>query len=305
MASARFPGHASQTGKYLLTRVRQLRDAALGYADAGLYVLPLQVRAKQPLGSLVPNGLHDATPELAQVLRWWTAIPSANIGIACGPSGLVVLDIDPRNGGDDDLAELEATLGPLPPTLEAHTGGGGLHYLFRHPGSGLKGKASPGIDVKDRGYIVAPPSIHPSGGQYVWSVDGDPDEIALAELPDAWKEALSRDVRSEAPTEVNMDHADALRRVPAVVYVRALTGREPDRRGWIKCPFHGDGNERTPSLQVDGTIWACYACPPIAGKQVMGGNIYDFAAMLRNLPLPLRGIDFNEVRSDLLRLLSK
>jgi len=85
--------------------------------------------------------------------------------------------------------------------------------------------------------------------------------------------------------------------------VKALTGREANRGGWVQCPFHKGGKERTPSLQCDGTIWACYACEPIGGKHVMGGNIYDLAAILRGLPIPLRGPDFAEVRGDLLRRL--
>jgi hypothetical protein len=283
--------------------VRDFRDAALAYADLGWHVLPLGPRAKVPLGRLVPNGLHDATADLAQVLRWWTAHPAANVGIACGASGLVVLDVDPRNGGDDALADLESELGELPPTVENHSGGGGVHLLFRHPGDSLVGQAAEGVDVKDRGYIVAPPSIHPSGQPYVWSVDGHPGDVALAELPPPWLARLRRPTRAEAPDSVNMDHGDELRRIPAATYVRALTGREAGRGGWVQCPIHKGGQERTPSFQVDGTIWACYACQPVAGKQVMGGNIYDLAAVLRNLPLPLRGPDFAEVRADLLRLL--
>jgi hypothetical protein len=269
--------------------------------------MPLQPRAKQPLGKLVPQGFQDATADLAQVLRWWTARPDANVGIACGLSGMVVLDIDPRHGGDDAMADLESELGELPQTVESHSGGGGVHLLFRHPGGALVGEAAPGVDVKDRGYIVAPPSIHPSGGEYVWSVDGHPEDVGLANLPQGWLDRLQRQVRTVAPASIG-NSADPLRRIPAATYVSKLTGREVVSRpnhhaGWVRCPFHGDGTERTPSLKVEDTIWTCFACPPIGGKLVRGGNIYDFAAGLRDLPMPLRGADFSEVQAELSRLL--
>lgn len=52
------------------------------------------------------------------------------------------------------------------------TGGDGLHMVYAHPGTDLPGKLGPGIDVKANGYIVAAPSLHPSGARYRWSGDG-------------------------------------------------------------------------------------------------------------------------------------
>ena len=63
---------------------------------------------------------------------------------------LVVVDIDPRNGGDVD-----ALPQPLPDTCIARTGGGGLHYLYRSKnGTKYPGKLGPGIDVKKRAGIL-------------------------------------------------------------------------------------------------------------------------------------------------------
>ena len=46
------------------------------------------------------HGVNDATTERDQIKHWWTASPNANIEIATGrKSGIIVLDIDPRNGG--------------------------------------------------------------------------------------------------------------------------------------------------------------------------------------------------------------
>lgn len=282
--------------------MRGLRNAACEYADRGWAVLPLRPRHKAPLGQLVPNGKDGATSDLATVLRWWTRAPAANVGLNCGASGLVVLDVDPRSGGDDSLHELERELGRLPETVRAETGGGGEHYLFRHPGVDLVGVAAPGLDVKDRGYIVAPPSVHPSGKGYAW--DLAPDEVDVTELPEAWLARLRQPTGLRRPSDliVSADHDDELRRIPAAIYVARLTGREVERGGWVRCPFHRGGTERTASLQVDGTIWACHACSPIGGKRAMGGNIYDFGGLLADYPLPLRGADFLDVQGRLCRV---
>ena len=45
----------------------------------------------------------------------------------------VVLDVDPRSGGDKVLERLEAEHGKLPDTERVATGGGGLHYVFKAP----------------------------------------------------------------------------------------------------------------------------------------------------------------------------
>jgi hypothetical protein len=113
------------------------------------------------------------------------------VAIACFPSALAVVDVDPRNGGDDSLAELEHYHGPLPATWRAHTGSGGFHVIFQAPADvGLvDGPLAPGIDLKANGYIVAPPSMHPNGRVYVWELGSSPDDVPLAPTP-AWLVAL-------------------------------------------------------------------------------------------------------------------
>src|SRR6187399_1928561 len=79
--------------------------AALGYAKRGWAVLPCRPRGKSPANK---HGFKDATTDKAAIVGAWAANPSANVGIATGAaSKIVVLDVDPRNGGDASLAELE------------------------------------------------------------------------------------------------------------------------------------------------------------------------------------------------------
>ncbi len=174
----------------------QFLIAALGYAIRGWGVLPLIPMTKKPLGALVPHGFQDATTNEEIIRQWWERCPTANIGIQTGAeSGLVVLDIDPRNGGKDNLLELEQKHGELPLTVGSLTGGGGAHIFFLHPGGVIKHKAlAPGVEVKaDGGYVVAPPSIHPTGELYLWEGASHPDDVALVALPDWLLRLMSRE----------------------------------------------------------------------------------------------------------------
>lgn len=119
---------------------------------------------KHPLTS---HGLADATTDLAMLRRWASRWPGCNWG-AVPPIGVVVFDLDPRNGGYATMSALELQHGPLPLTLSASTGGGGLHLWLTCPEVN-RGKLGKGIDVKShRGYVVLPPSKHVSGGTYSW-----------------------------------------------------------------------------------------------------------------------------------------
>ena len=163
-----------------------LLNGALGYARHGWPVLPIRPRGKAPLGKLVPRGFLNATTDPEILEQWWATEPCANIGIRTGAvSGLFVLDIDPRNGGEQSLTALEQQHGTLPETLEALTGGGGRHLFIVHPGGHLPSKPIlPGVDLKvDGGYVVGPPSTHPSGRLYEWKQGAGPETKALAPLP--------------------------------------------------------------------------------------------------------------------------
>jgi hypothetical protein len=98
----------------------------------------------------------------------------------------VVLDVDPRHGGDETLRDLVARHGPLPDTPTVLTSDGGCHFYFARPaGEKVHGRdVGPGVQLKaDGGYVVAPPSIHPSGWRYSWEVGRSPDDLPLAPLP--------------------------------------------------------------------------------------------------------------------------
>jgi hypothetical protein len=151
--------------------------------------------AKHPVARYAPNGVHSATTESGVVKLWFgLRVPEANLAVCT--ENLVVIDNDPRHGGDESLRKLEAEHGELPLTWRSLTGGGGTHDIFAAPPGVEIGNVvaeqmkdpplGPGIDIRARGgYIVAPPSRHMSGRQYAWSVDHHPADVPLAVAP-AW-----------------------------------------------------------------------------------------------------------------------
>jgi hypothetical protein len=177
---------------------------ALAYAQMGWHVLPLEPGQKQPLGRLVPRGMLDATTDLQVIRSWFMRHPKAGVGIAMAQSGLVTIDVDPRNGGTDTFEQLQAAHGNLRSDVYAITGGGGEHHVFVVPPGAqisLPGTLGPGVDLKCNGYIVVEPSIHPNGKSYGWEASSSPlDGIAPSPLPD-WLRSLR--------VELKQPHIDA------------------------------------------------------------------------------------------------
>lgn len=184
-----------------MTNPRTLAEYALAYAALGLAVFPLhwvierdgvlacscgdtecRSRAKHPL---TLAGVKDASTDRSAIAAWWRQWPEANIGLALG--GLVVVDVDPRNGGDVTLESLEAAHGKLPDSWLALTGGGGNHYVYRaSDGVTYPGKLGKGVDLKrgEGAYIVVEPSRHISGIAYAWEASSSPlDGAELASAP--------------------------------------------------------------------------------------------------------------------------
>jgi hypothetical protein len=139
------------------------------------------------------HGALSATTSPDIIRAWWRKWPDANVGIATGPKWrTLVFDIDPRNGGDVTWSELEAELGPLPPTVEAISGGGGRHILVAHPGTDVHGKPGAGIEVLGENQLfVAAPSLHKSGRRYSWELSSEPGMVPVADLPVRWREKIS------------------------------------------------------------------------------------------------------------------
>ena len=197
----------------------KMLNAALDYAAMGWYVFPLatsgDIKAPHPT---LKNGHREASADPAQIRRWWTAFPTAGIGVWLARSGLIAVDIDPRNGGDKTMAALERTHGPLETVVTCLTGSGGWHRYFVPP-DGLRsppghlGPDDGGIDLKYNGYVVLPPSRWAPKGRewakgnpdYRWAPGADPFEgraLFLPVIPD-W--TLIRSGKSAVASAVEDD----------------------------------------------------------------------------------------------------
>lgn len=145
-------------------------EHALAYAARGWAVFPLLPASKEPM---TKHGFKDASTDVKKIRKWWKKDPHANIGIATGKtSGIVVVDIDPRNGGDLSAFWKLCALDDHKLGLVT-TGGDGSHLYFSYPaGAEIPSRKEfvQGIDLKsDGGYVVAPPSVHPNGVLYAWA----------------------------------------------------------------------------------------------------------------------------------------
>ena len=145
--------------------------SALTLAKKRLCVFPCQPRAKCPA---VAGGCTVATTNEETIVRWWQQDPQFNVAIATGkPSNIFVVDVDGIDA-EGELRKLEAQHGALPPTVEVITARG-RHVYFKMPAAPIRnsaGKLGPGLDIRATGgYVLAPPSIHPTGRRYEWSVD--------------------------------------------------------------------------------------------------------------------------------------
>jgi hypothetical protein len=213
------PNHATHTGTDHATDTADLLRAALTYAKQGWRIFPLipggkrpalhgeaSCRSTGPCGNGHQGWEQRATTDPDRIRTAWTHAPY-NIGIACGPSGLVVIDLDTPKPGKELPAELRAAgmrdghdvfaalcaqagqTGQAEPsdTYTVATPSGGRHLYFQHPGAGpllrntqggTTGSLGPLIDTRAHGgYVVAPGSLTSPGKPYTALNDLDPDPL--------------------------------------------------------------------------------------------------------------------------------
>lgn len=250
---------------------------AFAYAGLGWAVIPVHTptaggcscgRTDCPSPGKHPRvrwqGYAERAPGVEEIRDWWRRWPDANLGIVTGRvSGVAVLDVNPRSGGDAALAGFEARWGPLPPTQETLTGGGGRHVWLDLAGAGPpSAPLAPGLELKaEGGTVVAPPSAHVSGRRYAWRKGRAPWEHAPAPVP-GWLASLAagtdgiegpRHPLGEPPARATVEQEEF-----AAAWLDAGIELRPGDRYYL-CPFHED---HRPSLHIDaqGCRWFCFGC---------------------------------------------
>ncbi|MCZ7417577.1 bifunctional DNA primase/polymerase [Streptomyces sp. WMMC897] len=232
-------------------RKSALLSAALDAAERGWPVHPLRPRGKRPAlhgektctGQGVCAGGHvkweqRATTDPERIERCWATAPF-NVGIATGPAGLLVVDLDlPKGDSKKDTpcgvtnfeALCERAGQPIPTTRTVRTARGGKHLYFRAPGGvqlrNTQDEVADNVDTRAwGGYVVAPGSTTPEGPYELT------DDAAVAELPAWLLDALTpapappRPVRLAVPRCGNRLADAVLERETAAVAAAAEGGR--------------------------------------------------------------------------------
>ena len=167
-------------------------EAALDCHGHGFPLLPLRPRDKRPHGEVLKatygspawGPLQRRRASAAEIAEWFQTDPEANLGVITGePSGIAVADFDRRPAGVHH-----------PPTPSATTSRG-YHVYLRSDGPVRTEKYRWGELRGDGGYVVAPPSLHPSGHRYEWMLG--PDDVSFASLGELVLDRHSQ--RSGAP----------------------------------------------------------------------------------------------------------
>ena len=277
-----------------------LLPAALYYHTLGFLVVPLCPPALNSKGCLqhsptyphpgkVPlikwGGLSQVTE--ASIEKWWGRWANANIGALLG-DGIVVLDIDPRNGGWETIAKLGLGRPHTPTNL---TGGGGEHWFFSTGGREIASRTlGPGVELLGRGKIaVLPPSLHASGRRYEWEVGFALSEVRPAPLP----ASLLNGTRPRSTGSVTQafdphrgteDVSPAVRKALAQRLLARGGALQKDGRILAPCPFpeHQEKDASFYFSPISGRWWCFGAGHPGRpdGAACASGDAY---ALLRAL----------------------
>jgi hypothetical protein len=234
---------------------------ALAYAAAGYRVLRVygtkgkrcgcrigakcRAPGKHPVGK---DWTSKATTDETTIRKWFEKRPDYNIGIATGvDSGIIVVDDDPRNGGNDSWRDLAAMVANKRPTPQQQSGGGGGHFVFRHPGGYVKSVNGvlPGIDIKaDVGMFIVEPSQHASGGQYRWVEGRSLLEVKPTEFPAEWLFLLNGKSPSVGLQGCDAEHAEYPDNPgPSKEYPRHMYASSPAERDEPTCSADVSGEQ--------------------------------------------------------------
>ena len=182
-------GHTCTCEAYRHSDLCKARDAERKRKNQKpLYLEPGQFcdhPGKHPRG--VKSWTQDSTTDPNMIRAWWRRYPTANIGIDCGKSGILMLDADKYKNdyqGDKFLTKLDEE------TVTVISGNLGSHLYYRMPEGKTWGNDTgtlpAGIDIRGHGgFVVAPPSLHASGRRYQFEHGYGPTEINIGNVSPA------------------------------------------------------------------------------------------------------------------------
>lgn len=149
--------------------LKSLLERLFEYSKRGWFIFPVGLDKKP----LTPHGFKDATNEINEIEKLWKHKNDA-IGVDCGRSGLVVIDLDNKhdNNGLESFERLHINHSQA---FHSRTPSGGQHLIFKDTTGGKirnsASKIAPGVDVRaNGGYVILSPS-KVNAGEYV-ALDG-------------------------------------------------------------------------------------------------------------------------------------
>lgn len=267
------------------------------WQSLGIATIPIRYRDKRPeLKSW--QEFQKRLPTNTELLKWFSG-SFHNLGVVVGWRNLVVIDFD----SDTEYARWQLWIARQPAyrwikhALQVKTARGiHVYVTTAQPAQNAK---LPGIDVKAQGgYVLSPPSVHPSGIEYSVLSGTLPVRIeALSDVLPAELLALHTQLpragklvspvmlpatgdpweRAEQPFEPGRDLIDQIKQRYRISDFFTQVVPKRDHWAMANCPFHDD---RTPSMWVDVERQLC-GC--FAGCTAQPYDVIDLYARLHNL----------------------
>ena len=267
--------------------LKSLLDCALHYLRQGLSVLPARGNEKRPI---IPwKEFQSRLPTEDEVCKWFAQYPTAGMGILTGAtSGVLVLDVDPRNGGVESLNAM-LTSGELSESdlkgPQVRTQSGGSHSWFAYPkGFGpfpnVQG-IRPGIDLKgDGGFVMAPPSTVPgTNRRWEWGMELD------GELPDAPETLLTLWTANVRSTGSGLSENEL-----AELMQPQAEGKRTDALVRLVGHFVAKGESKSMIMSIAKT-WNAQNEPPIEDRELE----QQVSGMLKRWSLPKQAPPLEEI----------
>jgi Bifunctional DNA primase/polymerase, N-terminal/AAA domain/Primase C terminal 1 (PriCT-1) len=235
------------------------------YVDPGPGASPeeLEKAAKAAKAALLTDWPNKASQDPDQIRKWWTQWPDANIGGAT--QNHIVVDLDPRNGGEETMTALLAVEN-FPDTATTRTQSGGQHLIYVAPDGAVKGgtdKLGPGVDIKARGGYVVMPGSTIAGRTYIRE-NVRPPAFAPQWLVDQLKAAKPK--TNAAGKRIVEEDDTAVERATTWMIKHAPTAEEGNRDNTayrVMARVYDEGVTRETGLEIL-TEWNDLKCfPPL------------------------------------------
>ena len=239
------------------------KETALYWLDRGIATIPIFYRTKRPL--MKWEKYQSELPTREDVNDWF-GNNLCNLGIICGWNNLVVIDFD-----DMRIQKLwESVFGKYKSSTYSVRSNRGTHYYYyvdNPPPYTLK---FIGGDVKSSGYVLAPPSRHPSGNLYkamsnlpIMTIDNIheviPESLLIKPEPVSQLPCIGYNNNPFAPRNGSVDY-DEIKHKAKITQILNIQGQaSPNGTISIVCPFHDD-HKKSAWINVKRNRFGCHAC---------------------------------------------